>query len=221
MQKRNLILLAVCFSAFLTACSGDGSGVAKTPDGEKINLTLSPQGAVGAKTKDGTLIGQNNAHSFYGVWKNDTETERELRYQGTEATDIPKSGIAVYRGDAVWVSGYDKDFEKGGRTILNVDFSNKTVDGSIKFSVFNGDEFRRDITLHKGTLSGAEFSGRASVFGNSSGVYNGALFGKGAKEAAGIVQFSENSSLDVSFGGKRQFYENLTSGTVLQIFCEI
>lgn len=202
MQKCNLILLAACSLSLLSACSG-GSGTAKTPDGEKINLTLSPQGTEGAKIKEGTLIGQNNANSFYGVWKNDAETFKELRYQGTEATDIPKSGIAVYRGDAVWVSGYDKGFRQGGKTILNVDFSNKTVDGSIKFSVLNGDEFRRDITLHKGSLSGAEFSGRASVLGNNSGVYNGALFGEGAKEAAGLVQFGNESSLDVSFGGKR------------------
>ncbi|KMK52327.1 hypothetical protein RO21_01705 [[Actinobacillus] muris] len=189
----------------LTACgSGGGAGTAKTPDGEKINLSISPKGTVGGKTKDGSLIGENLNDAFYGVWINDAKTLKEVRYQGTKTEDVPKSGVAVYKGDAAWASGYDGTHQKGGITTLNVDFGNKTVDGSIKFSVFNGDEFRRDITLHQGRLSGADFSGRASVLGDSNGLYEGALFGKNAREAAGIVQFGENSNLDVSFGGKKQ-----------------
>lgn len=204
MKTLRISLLASLVLA-ITACGGGGgSGTAKTPDGEKINLTLSPQGTVGGKTKDGTLVGQNNLSSFYGVWKNDSETLRELRYQGTEATNIPTSGKAVYKGDAVWLSGYDKGFQQGGTTTLNVDFGNKTVDGKIAFSILNGDGLRRDITLHQGNLSGAKFNGQASVLGNAGGRYEGALFGEGAKEAAGLVQFENNSSLDVSFGGKKQ-----------------
>lgn len=191
----------------LSACGGGGgggSGTAKTPDGDKINLELSPKGTVAGRTTNGILLGQNNAHSFYGVWRDNAETMRELRYQGTEATNIPTSGKAVYKGDAVWIRGYDKSFKKGGMTTLNVDFGNKVVNGDIKFSILNGDEFRRDITLHKSNLVGAKFAGQASVLGNSGGKYQGALFGKGATEAAGLVQFENNSSLDVSFGGKKQ-----------------
>lgn len=204
MKTLSKIATTFCSLIVLSACSGGDSGTAKTPDGTKIDLGGSPTGTVGGGTKDGYLFGQNNAHSFYGVWKNNEETLRELRYQGTKATDIPRSGTATYKGDAVWISGYDKSFQKGGTTTLNVDFGQKTVDGSIKFSIWNGDEFRRDITLHKGSLRGAEFSGKASVVGNSNGSYEGALFGEGAKEAAGLVEFKDNSSLDVSFGGKKQ-----------------
>jgi len=205
MKILRLSLLALC-SISLIACGGGGggSGTAQTPDGDKINLTLSPEGTVAGVTKDGILLGQNNSNSFYGVWRNDAQTIRELRYQGTEATHIPTSGTAVYKGDAVWLSGYDKSFQQGGITTLNVDFGAKTVDGSIKFSVLNGDEFRRDITLHQGYLSGSKFSGSASVLGNDGGRYEGGLFGDQAKEAAGLVQFENNSALDVSFGGKKQ-----------------
>jgi len=204
MQMLKMSLLASLVLA-VSACGGSGgSGTAKTPDGDKINLTLSPEGTVGAKTTDGILLGVNNESSFYGVWRNDEQTLKELRYQGTEATNIPNSGVATYKGDAVWISGYDSGFAKGGETTLNVDFGNKTVDGKVEFSVFRGDELRRDITLHKGDLSGAKFSGQASVIGNDQGRYEGALFGDGAKEAAGIVQFENSSNLDVSFGGKKQ-----------------
>lgn len=202
LKRTSLFLL----SSVLIACGsggGGGSGIAKTPDGDKINLTLSPEGTVAGKTTNGILLGQNNSASFYGVWRDNAETMRELRYQGTEATNIPTVGKAVYKGDAVWISGYDKGFAKGGVTTLNVDFGNKVVDGAIKFSILNGDEFRRDITLHKSNLVGAKFAGRASVLGNSGGQYSGALFGDGAKEAAGLVKFENNSNLNVAFGGTR------------------
>ncbi|MGX2948968.1 Slam-dependent surface lipoprotein [Frederiksenia canicola] len=199
--KLTSLILSV---AVLSACGGGGKGTAQTPDGDKINLEISDKGTIGGKTKDGALFGQNSNYSFYGVWQNDAKTLRELRYQGETATNIPRSGVATYKGDAVWISGYDTSFRQGGVTTLNVDFGAKTVDGSIKFSPLNGDELRRNITLHKGTLSGAEFSGKASVLGNSSGHYQGGLFGPNAKEAAGLVQFKTNSDLDVSFGGQKQ-----------------
>lgn len=205
-MKLKQCTLATLLALTLSACGsgGGGSGTAQTPDGDKINLTLSPEGTVGAKTKDGTLIGQNNSASFYGAWKNDAETFKELRYQGTKTTDIPTAGVAHYKGDAVYISGYDKSFKQGGETNLDVDFYNKTVQGDIKFSVLDGDEFRRDITLHKTALNGADFNGRASVLGNSGGHYEGALFGENAKEAAGVVHFENDNNLDVSFGGKKQ-----------------
>lgn len=177
-----------------------------TPDGAEINLKLSPQGLIESKTTYGRLKGMNNSDSFYGIWLNDAQKVRELSYQGnkTAVAEIPTSGKATYVGDAIWQSGYTGDFKKGGTTLLDVDFSEKTVEGSIKFSVLNGDGFRRDITLEKGKLSGADFSGQATVFGNSGGRYEGALFGKNAKEMAGMVEFKNNSNLDVTFGGKKQ-----------------
>lgn len=209
-MKRLHITSIVLIAGILSACGGGGGdgggggGTAETPDGKKFDLEISAKGTVEGNTPEGRLFGQNNADSFYGVWRNDAKTLRELRYQGTEATNIPTSGVATYKGDAVWISGYDNSFQKGGNTTLKVDFDEKTVNGKITFSIFNGDEFRRDITLHTGSLSGASFAGRASVLGNRGGQYQGALFGDGAKEAAGLVQFKNNSSLDVSFGGKKQ-----------------
>lgn len=204
MKTLKFSLLAIAVGS-LVACGGGGNGAGKTttPDGDKLNLSLGPKGKVSGKTANGTLLGQNNPNSFYGVWLDDSEQRKELWYQGTAATNIPQSGKATYYGDAVWISGYDSTHKTGGKTALNVDFDNKTVDGTIKFSVVNGDEFRRDITLHQGHLSGHQFSGKASVLGNDSGAYRGALFGEGATEAAGLVEFKNNSNLDVSFGGRR------------------
>ncbi|MGX2956377.1 transferrin-binding protein-like solute binding protein [Ursidibacter arcticus] len=202
MKNAKLSLLAL-LAISLTACGGGGgSGTAKTPDGEKINLTLSPKGFVEAKTTYGLFKGQNNDSSFYGVWINDGKTLQEIRYQGTEATNLPR-GSVTYIGDAVWVDGITKEVKKGGSTLLNVDFDNKTVDGKIAFSALRDDR-SRDITLHKTNLSGSSFEGKASVLFNDTGTHKGGLFGEGAKEAAGIVEFKDATlNLDTSFGGKR------------------
>ena len=121
-------------------------------------------------------------------------------------TQLPVLGKLV--GSMMGIpSGFDVagKIKHSGKTILNVDFGQKTVDGSITFSVFNGDEFRRDITLQKTKLDGSKFSGKAEagVFFNDGGIYEGALYGKGAPEAAGRVHFKDRADLDVVFGGKR------------------
>lgn len=201
---KSLFATAIIFG--LTACGssgdGDGAGTAQTPDGDKIDLSGSPQGAVTGNTTYGILSGQNNPNSFYGVWQHNSGSVYQLRYQGTEATDIPVSGKATYVGDAVWLGSLSNSYRQGGTTTLNVDFGQKTVDGKIAFSLLN-DGRSRDITLHQTTLNGAEFSGKASVLLNDGGTYEGKLFGRGATEAAGLVSFANNSDLNVSFGGKR------------------
>lgn len=204
-MKRHFIqsLLVTSIALTLAACASGGAGTAETPDGDKIDLSGSPQGTVTADTSYGNLTGQNNEYSFYGLWQSRNGSEYELRYQGTAATDIPKSGKATYVGDAIWMGSVLGSYNQGGSTTLNVDFGQKTVDGKIAFSALN-DLRSRDITLHKTQLDGSKFSGKASVLFNDGGTYEGALFGKGAKETAGMVKFKNDSDLNVVFGGKRR-----------------
>ncbi|QLB15078.1 hypothetical protein A6B39_06240 [Mannheimia granulomatis] len=199
-MKKLLLCSVVSLSVLLTACGGGGGGTAKTPDGTKVDLTNSPKGDVAAATAAGNLNGKNQNDSFYGVWMNDAKTVRELRYQGTEATSLP-SGSATYVGESYWVSGATGEVSKGGVTTLNVDFDQKTVDGKIEYSLLR-DGRSQDITLHSTSLNGTKFNGNASTL-LQTGTYEGALFGKEAKEAAGLVKFPNASSYDTSFGGVR------------------
>ena len=100
-----------------------------------------------------------------------------------------------------WVSGTTGQPAKGGKTILNVDFDQKTVDGKVEFSLLTNGR-AQDITLHKTQLNGTKFNGRATTL-LQEGTYEGGLFGNGAKEAAGIATFSGDSSYNTSFGGIR------------------
>lgn len=199
-MKKLLLCSVISLSALLTACGGGGSGVAQTPDGTKVDLTNSPKGDVGANTAVGSLYGKNQNDSFYGVWMDNAKTVKELRYQGTEATNLP-SGTATYRGESYWVRGLTGEVSKGGKTTLNVNFDQKTVDGKIEYSLLS-DGRAQDITLNKTSLNGAKFSGTASTL-LQNGAYEGALFGNGAREAAGVVTFPKDNSYDAAFGGVR------------------
>lgn len=196
-------LFSLALITCVTACSGGGSGggagTAETPDGTKIDLSRSPKGDIGAKTADGEFYGKNHDDSFYGIWINDTKTFREVRYQGTPATNLP-SGSATYIGTAYWVNGITGQPSHGGRTVLNANFDQKTIDGKIEFDVLKDDRLQ-DITLHKTQLNGTKFNGQATTL-LQKGTYEGGLFGKGAKEAAGIVKFNDNS-YNTAFGGIR------------------
>lgn len=189
--------VALPLALVLAACaSNNGAGTTETPDNDKIDLSISPKGWVTVKTNAGRATGYNQNDSFYGAWVDDSRQVTELSYQGTEATDIPQTGSASYYGNVVRVDS-DGDIVNAGTSRLNVDFGKKTVDGYLDLDV------ARDVTLKTGSLNGAKFAGQATVLGNSGGSYSGTLMGKGATEAAGIVKFENNSSLNAAFGGKR------------------
>lgn len=204
MLKQLKYLPIFALSALAVACSGGGgSGGAQTPDGTKINLTDSEKGLIGGKTADGKLIGYNQQHSFYGVWVNDDKTRQEIRYQGTATpvASLPK-GSATYTGHAVRardsiIAQNIEGVQADGKSVLNVNFDTKKVSGHIEMPL------ARDITLHETNLDGNKFAGQASVLFNNGGRYEGGLFGKNAEEAAGMVTFDNNSSLNTSFGGYR------------------
>lgn len=176
----------------------------ETLDGSIIDLELSPKGLLATETANGLLAGMNNDSSFYGVWMSNDLDQYEVRYQGVEATNIPTAGTAVYQGNAFWVNNADGSLRQGGRTTLNVDFGNKSVEGAIAFANSSGNASRGDIALHKSTLSGAGFGGRASVADGLEGRYSGALYGDGATEAAGWVGFADATNSNIAFGGVKQ-----------------
>ena len=123
---------------------------------------------------------------------------KELRYRGDKTDDVPTSGTATYKGNAVrWDTSSDKVLTDGTSTI-NVDFDKRTVNGKIDMP-----GLRRNITLNEGKLRGAEYAGTASVTGNHDGRYEGALYGENAKETAGQVSFEGESGLNTAFGGVR------------------
>lgn len=194
-------LIATSVAILLAACGGkDGASTTITPDDSNIDLSRQTKGLVTINTPNGKLRGYNQYASFYGLWEHNDGRIKELRYRGDKTTDVPQSGRATYVGHAVRWDPLKKEERTNGRSQLEVDFGKRTVSGEIKFSGL----LNRDITLHEGTLRGAEYAGHASAFGSNSGRYEGALYGANAQETAGQVSFQSDSSLNTAFGGTRQ-----------------
>lgn len=194
------ILIATSIAALLAACGGkDGASTTITPDDANINLSRQPKGLITVNTPNGKLRGYNQYASFYGLWESNDGRTKELRYRGDKTVNVPQSGRATYVGKAVRWDTMTKAEHTNGYSQLEVDFGKRTVNGEIKFS-----GARRDITLHEGNLRGAEYAGHASVIGNNSGRYEGALYGANAQETAGQVSFQNDSSLNTAFGGTRK-----------------
>ena len=197
------ILIASSVAILLAACGGrDGADTTITPDDANINLSRYTQGSskpITIATPNGKLYGYNQFASFYGLWEHNDGRVKELRYRGDKTVNVPQSGRATYVGKAVRWDTIKKQELDNGYSQLEVDFGKRTVNGEIKIP-----GARRDITLHEGTLRGAEYAGHASVIGNNSGRYEGALYGANAQETAGQVSFSDDSGLNTAFGGTRQ-----------------
>ncbi|WP_298645235.1 Slam-dependent surface lipoprotein [uncultured Cardiobacterium sp.] len=194
------ILIATSVAALLAACGGSDGGASTTitPDDANIDLSRQAKGLVTIPTTYGELRGYNQYASFYGLWMDNSKQIKELRYRGDKTDDVPTSGSATYKGNAVrWDTSSDKVLTDGTSTI-NVDFDKRTVNGKIDMP-----GLRRNITLNEGKLRGAEYAGTASVTGNHNGRYEGALYGENAKETAGQVSFEGESGLNTAFGGVR------------------
>ena len=179
------ILMALPLAVLLSACAGGGAGEARAPDGTHFDLSLSPKGWITVNTRSGNVTGFNQDHSFYGAWRDGNNHFSEFRYQGEEATNIPRSGSATYLGNVVRVDSSGNIFNAGSSR-LNVDFGSRTVNGEL---IMNG--------------LARNFSGEASMMLHSNGTYRGSLMGPGAAEMGGVLDFNDRD-LNAAFGGVKQ-----------------
>lgn len=182
-------------------------------EGNKVNvidLAALPKGDIGVETNSGTFIGYNLDYSYYGAWINDGRFFHEFKYGGLEPTNIPLEGKATYHGHAV--TALFEDSDRGikreiirGSSLLNIDFSNKVVNGVINIP---GKE-EQYIHLENGTLNKDTFLGTAyadskqSLYDSNNGTFEGYLHGRDAKDMVGYVKFSDAPTLDTIFGGTR------------------
>ena len=174
-------------------------------------------------------LDSNLNHTFKGyITSHDSETFYQIGLL-TPDTRIPTSGKATYKGNALRYDMVSLRPRGVGETVLNVDFTNKKIEGKI-----TTENHRRNIILLPTSLgtkpentttqtnsAGEEekiplaiFSGKAIAEGNLiypkdvEGTYRGGLAGPNAEEAAGIVDFGSTEQVSgetpVSFSAVKQ-----------------
>lgn len=106
----------------------------------------------------------------------------------TPESSVPTSGIATYNVDGVFVQNGQASISENHK--LNVDFSNKTVNGNVA----------PNVTVTNAKIDGNEFDGKA-VYNGKSAELEGRFYGSNASEIGGAYSSSDFSG---AFGGKKQ-----------------
>ena len=190
----------------------------ETPSAGQQLINLNPNIQLDIETNRANLstLGTNSNlnHAFKGSI---TSYDSETFFQAVSPPDsvIPTSGKATYKGNAIRYDIVSLRPRGVGETVINVDFTNKKIDGRI-----TTEGHRRNIILlptslgtrHDSTKminsSGEEveektplafFNGKAIAEANLiypkdvEGTYNGALAGPNVEEVAGSVDFGNTT----------------------------
>ncbi|OOF65439.1 Slam-dependent surface lipoprotein [Rodentibacter sp. Ppn85] len=126
-------------------------------------------------------------------------------YNGNPTQNMPTSGTATYSGDAIISAEniYGLDPEEDyyhGSSKFNVDFGNKTLEGSLNIPNRNLQPVKVEINAQ---ISGNSFTGTTDSTRLSNGQVEGKFYGNNAKEMAGLAQ-SNDQSWNAAFGAAKQ-----------------
>lgn len=142
--------------------------------------------------------------SLYNATKN---PERDIFYFGNETAEsnIPKSGVVTYQGNASRYDNVTAQVKNIGTAELTANFDDKKIQGELKIDGF----LRRNITLKETDIQGNGFKGEAvagenHILATRKGEYEGKFFGPNAEEVAGKATFAEGQrDLNTSFSAEQ------------------
>lgn len=146
------------------------------------------------------------------AWNATKDPTRDIFYMGSETPveNIPQHGIVTYQGNASRYDNVKNQVKNIGDAKLVANFDDKTIYGELDMAYP-----RRNIALHKASIVGNSFQGKAVAEGNfpffisRDGQYEGKFFGPHAEEVAGKATFSGEAiigqveSLNTSFSAEQ------------------
>ena len=153
------------------------------------------------------------ASSWLGAaWNATKDPTRDIFYMGSETPveNIPQHGVVTYQGNASRYDNVKNQVKNIGDAKLVANFDDKTIYGELDMAYP-----RRNIALHKASIVGNSFQGKAVAEGNfpffidRNGQYEGKFFGPHAEEVAGKATFSGEAiigqveSLNTSFSAEQ------------------
>lgn len=192
------------------------NGAFKKEEGKDIQTLLVDSMAI-------KLIG-NASQAFTGLsspiasrwlsaaWNATKDPTRDIFYMGSETPveNIPQHGVVTYQGNASRYDNVKNQVKNIGDAKLVANFDDKTIYGELDMAYP-----RRNIALHKASIVGNSFQGKAVAEGNfpffinRDGQYEGKFFGPHAEEVAGKATFSGETligqveSLNTSFSAEQ------------------
>ncbi|ULJ63515.1 Slam-dependent surface lipoprotein [Wielerella bovis] len=169
-------------------------------DGKELTL-IDPGIQVGSwytnnvKNQDYKKVHGGYSYTRFGVYESHNEDSFYLISHGqfTDANKVPTTGTATYVGHAVYASNQTDGWDTGSAK-FNVNYGNKTIDGTVSIPKANS------VAL-KGTISGNAFSGT-----HNGTNMQGHFFGSAAEELSGTFHKGTKNKPDFvgAFGAKKQ-----------------
>ena len=146
------------------------------------------------------------------AWNATKDPTRDIFYMGSETPveNIPQHGVVTYQGNASRYDNVKNQVKNIGDAKLVANFDDKTIYGELDMAYP-----RRNIALHKASIVGNSFQGKAVAEGNfpffinRDGQYEGKFFGPHAEEVPGKATFSGETligqveSLNTSFSAEQ------------------
>ena len=195
--------------------SGNGTGATLVISGDDHNASVRRSAINGYNTTNINVDGANGRdlevccgrYSDIRFGVSDSSNDRDntyLFYNGNPTNSMPTSGTASYVGQSIITADIttdipvldDKDYYTGSSQ-FNVDFGNKTLNGSLGINNI------QPVNINA-SISGNSFSGSASSSSLPSAArVEGKFYGVQAKELAGLAQANDNSWA-AAFGAQKQ-----------------
>ncbi len=142
------------------------------------------------------ISGKEYKYTRFGIYKDGygEDNYSKLFAIGVRTKDMPTSGSAIYKGDAVLSHQFaldDGNFltAEHGKSLLEVNFAEKMVEGTL-----SNWEHSQDVISFNANINGTKIE---------SDKVNGRFFGPNAAEAAGVYRDEANHTF-ASFGGIKQ-----------------
>lgn len=150
--------------------------------------------------KDGDVIrvvgnADQLSYTRFGMIKDNGNSYMVAQGRETLLTEMPVTGVATYRGNAV-IDGRGFSNITAGSAEFNVDFGNRDISGTMSFI----DSRSRPpiiVELNNGTINGNDFSGTSS----QGAEFKGSFHGPNAEELGGV--YRKQGEYDGAFGAKR------------------
>ena len=148
----------------------------------------------------------------WNAWNATKDPTRDIFYMGSETPveNIPQHGVVTYQGNASRYDNVKNQVKNIGDAKLVANFYDKTIYGELDMKYP-----RRNIALHKASIVGNSFQGKAvaegnfPVFRDRDGQDEGKFFGPHAEEIAAKATFSGETligqveSLNTSFSAEQ------------------
>ena len=201
------------------ASSGTGAALVAS---DSTSLSIRRVELKGYNTTSINVDGTNVAIGFPGIsagdWLNAKANGRDLKvcfgltdslddngnayvfYNGNPTRNMPTSGSASYSGQSIIsanVSALEHEGFYTGTSQFNVDFGNKTLNGSLGINNI------QPVNINA-SISGNSFNGTATSSSlPSAGRVEGKFYGDQAKQLAGLAQANDNN-WGAAFGAQKQ-----------------